>query len=109
MNFELEKQWRALQKKLGEKIGENPEINSILFVIGLQELNIEFNKLTKDQKVEVMHIGLCVVFAPQGYYKPIGRDQDGWIHFDTVKKFPKLNADEQEEIIKEAIIEYYEV
>ena len=55
-----------------------------------------------------MHIGLCVIFTPQGYYKPIGRDQDGWIHFDTVKKFPKLDADEQEEIIKEAIVEYYE-
>ena len=107
MNFELEKQWRRLQLKLGEKIGESPEIDSILFVIGLQELNMEIDKLTKDQKVEVMHIGLCVIFTPQGYYKPKGRDKEGWIHFEPLKKFPNLNSDEQEEIIKEAIIEYY--
>ena len=107
MNFELEKQWRSLQHKLGEKMGESPELDSILFVIGLQELNMDFNNLTKDQKVEVMHIGLCVVFTPQGYYKPKGRDKDGWIHFESLKKFPNLNSDEQEEIIKEAIIEYY--
>ena len=109
MNFKLEKKWRNLQNKLGENMGEIPEINSILFVIGLQELNMKFDKLSKDQKIEVMHIGLCVVFTPHGYYKPIGRDQDGWIHFDAVKKFPKLNSDEQEEIIKEAIIEYYNI
>ena len=51
MNFELEKQWRSLQLKLGEKIGESPEIDSILFVIGLQELNMEIDKLTKDHLV----------------------------------------------------------
>ena len=109
MNFELEKKWRGLQDKLGEKTGEPPELDSILFVIGLQELNIDVKKLSKDQKIEVMHIGLCVIFTNQGYYKPKGRDKDGWIHFEELKKFPNLNSDEQEQIIKEAIIEYYSI
>ena len=84
MNFELEKKWRGLQDKLGEKTGEPPELDSILFVIGLQELNMDVKKLSKDQKIEVMHIGLCVIFTTQGYYKPKGRDKDGWIHFEEL-------------------------
>jgi hypothetical protein len=107
MNFELEKKWSELVNSLGKKEGEKPSIDSVIFVIGLQELNMDMSKLTKDQKLEVMHVGLCAIFTPYGYYEPLGRDEEGWIHFKTVKKFPNLNQKEQEEVIKEAIIEYY--
>ena len=54
-------------------------------------------KLSKDQKLDVIHIGLCVVFIPYGYYEPIGRDKEGWIHFKSIKKISKIKCKEQEE------------
>ena len=64
-------------------------------------------KLSKDQKLDVIHIGLCVVFIPYGHYEVVGRDSEGWIHFKSIKKFPNLNAEDQEIMIKEAILDYY--
>ena len=107
MNFELEKAWKSLLDSFHIDNVERPDVDSILFVIGLQELNFKTGKLSKDQKLEVIHIGLCVVFVPYGYYEVVGRDNEGWIHFKSIKKFPNLSAGDQEIMIKEAIIDYY--
>jgi len=107
MKSNLEKQWELLLNNLGSKKGEIPNLNTILFIIGLQELNLEIDCLTKDQKLEVIHVGLCAIFVSPGYYKLIGRDQDGWLHFKQLKKFPNLNNEDQENSIKQAIMNYY--
>jgi len=107
MNFELEKAWKGLLDSFHLDNVERPDVDSILFVIGLQELNFKTGKLSKDQKLDVIHIGLCVVFVPYGYYEVVGRDSEGWIHFKSIKKFPNLHAEDQEIMIKEAILDYY--
>ena len=99
MNFELEKAWQDLIQSFKLDYDETPQVDAVLFVIGLQELNMPFERLTKDQKLDVIHIGLCAVFIPLGYNEPIGRDQDGWIHFKPINKFQKLTSKEQEEVI----------
>ena len=85
MNFELEKAWKSLLDSFHLDNIERPDVDSILFVIGLQELNFKTGKLSKDQKLDVIHIGLCVVFIPYGYYEVVGRDKEGWIHFKSIK------------------------
>ena len=84
------------------------DLKSMLFVIGLQELGIRADKLSKDQKVDVMHIAICALLEPYGHYKYIGRDKDGWPHWEVVSELPSLNVIEQEELIQKSIIEYWE-
>ena len=107
MNFELEKQWREVSSEISKNFGEEIDLQTILFLIGIQELNIEFDRFNKDQKIDIIHIGLCTVFEPYGYYVKEGVDKDGWPHFKNEKKLPNLNDKEQERIIKEAIIDYF--
>ncbi len=107
MNFELEKRWRATVKEASKHFGEELDLKAILFLIGVQELNKGFQELSKDRKVEVMHIAVCSILEPYGYYEFIGRDEDGWPHFENKKKLPQLNEVEQEQMMKEAIIEYF--
>ena len=45
MNFELEKNWRETVEKVSEHFGEILDMQSILFMIGVQELNKGFQKL----------------------------------------------------------------
>ena len=78
MNFELEKSWRDTVAVASKHFGENLDMQSILFVLGLQELNKGYVDLTKDQKLEVMHIAICTLLEPYGYYEFMGRDEDGW-------------------------------
>ncbi len=108
MNFELEKNWRETVEKVSEHFGESLDMQSILFMIGVQELNKGFQKLSKDKKVDVMHIAVCSVLEPAGYYEFLGRDEDGWPHYENIKKLPNLNDKEQDSMMKEAIIEYFQ-
>ena len=107
MNFELESKWRKTIQKISKNFDDQLDIQAILFLIGLQELNIDIKKLTKDQKIEVIHVGLCTILSPYGYYNKMGVDNDGWPHFENVKKLPNVEQNQQEQIIKEAIIDYF--
>ena len=107
MNFELEKRWRDTVAIASEHFGETLDMQSILFILGLQELNKGYVDLTKDQKLEVMHIATCTLLEPYGYYEFKGRDEDGWPHFENIEELPMLTGSEQEEMIKEAIIDYF--
>ena len=65
-------------------------------------------KLTKDQKVEVMHVAICSVLSPYGYYEFMGKDEEGWPHWKRKERIPPLQPDEQDLFIKKAILEYIE-
>ncbi len=108
MNFELEKSWRLTVATASKHFGEDLDMQSILFILGLQELNKGYIDLTKDQKLEVMHIAICTLLEPYGYYEFKGKDQDGWPHFEKKDELPVLNEKDQENLMKEAIIDYFE-
>jgi len=45
---------------------------------------------------------------PYGYYKFLGKDNDGWPHFKNIKKIPEhLTGEAQQELMKKAIINYF--
>ena len=74
--------WQLLQNKFKERFDSEMEHDAILFMIGLQELNKPYQTYKKDQKLEVMHIGVCTVMEPYGFYEYKGRDEDGWPHWE---------------------------
>ncbi len=104
----FEKRWRELMKQLEVRFGMPVDLNGLLFLIGVQELGQHARVFRKDEKVNLMHIAISVLLAPYGYYKELGRDADGWPHFERVKELPLLNAKEQERLMKEAILAYFE-
>ena len=107
MDFELEKKWREAIDKISTNFDEQLDIQSVLFLIGLQELNLNIEKLSKDQKIEVIHVAVCTLLEPYGYYTKLGVDSDGWPHFENSKRLPNVKQQEQEQILKEAIIDYF--
>lgn len=85
------------------------DVPSVLFLIGIQELGKGYLKLSKDRKLEIIHVGVCTVLTPFGYYEFVGDDKDGWPHFENIKKLPPLGSLEQQRMLKEAIIGYFKV
>lgn len=108
MDFEFEKIWNDTLAMASESFGEKLDLNSLIFLIGVQELNKGFISLEKQQKLEVMHVAVCTLLEPYGYYEYVGLDKDGWPHFDAPEKLPALKKDAQERLIKEAIIGYFD-
>ena len=50
MDLEFEKKWRDTVQKLSENFEESIDLQSILFLIGIQELNLGFQKLSKSSR-----------------------------------------------------------
>ena len=106
MDFKFEQKWLETVKTASETFGQPVDLQSLLFLIGLQELGKGFQKYSKDEKLAVLHVATCRVLEPYGYYKFTGLDQDGWPHFENIKKLPPLGAAEQERLMKDAVIVY---
>ena len=82
-------------------------MEGILFLIGVQELGKGYNVFSKDEKVELMHIAVCKLLTSFGYYEFAGRDEQGWPHWNLNEKLPSLKPMQQEILVKEAIVEYF--
>lgn len=107
MDYEFEKRWKDLLTALGEKFGEEIDLQAVLFLIGVQELGQGSRKFKKDEKVDLMHIAICTLLEPYGYYTSEGVDKDGWPHFTATAKLPNLGGLQQQRLIKEAILDYF--
>lgn len=108
-NWEIDFLWLEVRHKVKSalKLDALPEMKSILFLIGVQELGIVKKDFSKEEKRDLMHVAACALLEKDGYYRFEGRDQDGWPHWEVEKPFTIKGLDEQEMILKKNIIEYF--
>lgn len=92
---------------LSAQFGEDIDIQGILFLIGVQELGKGKIKLNKNEKLDVMHVAICTLLEPFGYYAFDGMDADGWPHWKINDKLPPLKPAQQQQLIRQAITDYF--
>ncbi len=103
----MKSDWQILQERLAERFGAEMDYDGILFVIGLQELGKPYQKFKKDEKLEVMHVAICTLLEPFGFYEYAGNDEEGWPHWNLKENLPYLDAKQQNKLIIDAIIDYF--
>jgi hypothetical protein len=106
----LKEKWNLLVLKLTTQFADGDELNmdGIIYLIGVQELGQEQRSFKKDDKVNLMHIAICKLLEPYGYYEFDFFDVDGWPHYKTITELPSLKPGEQTVLMKEAIINYFD-
>jgi len=108
MENDVAKGWLAVEKMVYKRFGEKLDEQTILFIIGLQELGKGDADYKKEEKLDIIHIGICTVLSEFGYYESIGEDDDGWPHFKNIKKLPnEMQGESQESLLKQAIVKYF--
>jgi len=105
---DLQVRWLQLRIKLRAHFAIKPELDGILFLIGVQELGAGHQEYTKEQKQDLMHIAVCTVLSASGYYALEGYDEEGWPHFQQLKELPSFNLIEQENFLKDHILLYFQ-
>ena len=65
------------------------------------------DKYPGEEKTYLLHIATCKLLIPFGYYKFKSIDEDGWPHFEEVKKLERLGAKSQKMLMKQAIRKYF--
>jgi hypothetical protein len=107
-NDDLQQRWWNLEAKLAERFGKKPDMEAVLFLIGMQETGMIKEKITKEQKQDLMHVAVCSLLSTGGYYEMDSVDEDGWPHFKQLKPMPDMNAVEQENFLKDYVLLYFE-
>ena len=106
----LKDQWNYLVKELTQQFSEGDVLNldGIIYLIGVQELGQGKKLFKKDEKVNLMHVAICKLLEPYGYYEFDFFDKDGWPHYKILTDLPNLKPGEQTVLMKEAIVNYFE-
>lgn len=103
---DLDKNWDQLLKKLEAQFDQEMTLKGVLYLIGVQELNLGVKQYEREEKVNVLHVAVCKILTPFGYYKFDRIDKDGWPHYIELKAIKNLSENEQEALMKEAVIRY---
>lgn len=109
LDEQLKERWKAVVKLLSDRFadGEPLDLDAIIYLVGLQELGQLHREFKKEEKLNLMHIAICRLLEPFGYYRFDYFDDDGWPHYEVLEQLPPLKAGEQSVLMKEAIVQYF--
>ncbi len=106
---QFEQRWLETEELLRTRFGKLPDMEGILFLIGVNELGkLPRKNFSKEQKQDLMHIAVCTLLCQLGYYEYAGRDEEGWPHFHELKSVTAAGIKDQEQMLKECMIRYFE-
>lgn len=108
-DIQLKERWENVVNILSNQFAEGDELDldAIIYLIGVQELGKVKQTFKKDEKINLMHIAICRLLEPYGYYEFDFYDNDGWPHYKVKEELPPLKAGEQSVLMKEAIVHYF--
>lgn len=106
---DLKKRWEDVVTLLSNRFadGDRLDLDAIIYLIGVQEFGKFDRKFKKDDKINLMHIAICRLLEPYGYYEFDFQDEDGWPHYKMLEQLPPLKAGEQSVLMKQAIVNYF--
>ena len=105
----LKKRWEQVVEILSNQFseGEDLDLDAIIYLIGVQELGKIHKEFKKDEKLNLMHIAICRLLEPYGFYEFDYFDNEGWPHYKVKETLPPLKSGEQSVLMKEAIVNYF--
>ena len=110
--WKLDFEWLRVRHLVKDSMGkkELPDLQSILYLIGIQELGRwdGDKNFSKEEKQDLMHIAICTLLEDEGYFTFEGRDQDGWPHWKENIAFKISGLEGQEVFLKKKVIGYFQ-
>ena len=109
-NNQIKEKWDHIVDQLSDQFSEGDPLtlDAIIYLVGVQELGQGQRKFKKDDKINLMHIAVCKLLEPYGYYTFDFFDEDGWPHYKINEQLPNLKPGEQAVLMKEALVQYFE-
>ena len=109
MEQETRERWNQVVARLENQFGQKPDLNAILFLIGIRELGaLPEKNFSKEEKVNLMHIAVCKLLSYSGFYTLNGIDQDGWPVWEKTIPLPNISIFEQETMLRQHVVEYFD-
>jgi hypothetical protein len=109
-DWQLDFEWLRIRHYVKDALEQKdlPDLNTLLILIGVQEVGIVQARYSKSEKQDLMHVGVCTLLSLEGYYQFEGRDPDGWPHFTKSLKLDIRGEHTQERLLKVLSIRYFD-
>jgi hypothetical protein len=109
-DWQLDFEWLRVQHMVKDTMHREtlPDLNTVLFLVGIQELGRWKRAFSKEEKQDLMHIGVCRLLSHDGYFEFVGRDQDGWPHYRQAVEVPPQSTQQQEKMLKINAVRYFQ-
>ncbi|MCC6384783.1 MAG: hypothetical protein IT241_06485 [Bacteroidia bacterium] len=105
----IKSNWLKLTLLLADQFEAEPDLQAVIFLIGVQELGRVKRDFSKQEKMDLMHIATCKLLSSYGYYKFSCYDSEGWPHYEKTSLIPALSMRQQDLMLKKAVIDYFSV
>lgn len=108
---DFEQRWINVEFLMVERFGKKPDLEGMLYLIGINELGAfpENKNFTKEQKQDLMHIAVCKLLSQVGVFVLDKYDEEGWPHYMPTGVEPPSTMKEQEQLLRECIVRYFEL
>lgn len=108
-NWEVDFYWLKVRHfiKDGFRTTSLPDLETILFLIGVQELDHVQTKFSKEEKMQLIHIGTARLLSEEDYFEYTGDDENGWPVWEPVRTMD-FTEKEREDKLKRLIIGYFD-
>lgn len=106
---EHERQWKALVRDLESRFGRMPDVDAILFLIGVQSVGRGYEPdLPKERKQSLIMEGSYLALETVDLYRRMGLERNGFWIWEKVADVPKLSVDDQERLLQIGILNYFD-
>jgi hypothetical protein len=108
-DWQLDFEWLHVQHTVQNAMRREtlPDLNTVLFLIGMQELGRWKKNFSKEEKQDLMHIAICRLLSYEEFFEFAGRDADGWPHYRQTREMNQQNLGQQERLLKELAVRYF--
>jgi hypothetical protein len=109
-DWQFDFQWLALRHRIRDLMSREqlPDLNALLLLVGVQESGQVRASFTKEEKQDLMHVAVCHLLSLEGYFAFVGRDADGWPHYELVRTHDTTGIKTQEAWLKRLLIKYFQ-
>ncbi len=107
LNEETKMKWYKIVFQLKKQFGKKPDMNGILFLIGMREIG-QVKNFSKEEKMDLFHIATCKLLSYEGYYRLAGVDEDGWPHYELINKPAFTDLLNQELLLRKLVVNYFD-
>lgn len=104
----LERRWQALISDVSERFGRTPDVDAMLFLIGVQSVGRGYEPdLPKERKQSLIMEGSYLAFETLGVYSRVGMERNGFWIWEKSFDLPKLSVENQEKLLRIGILNYF--
>lgn len=100
-------EWSDICRELEVKFDCEIGVNEVLMLVGMREMGFPFRPFSRDEKLNLVTLGCCLLYRELGWVKRVGVDSDGWPTFEENRKVVTLSESQKIEALKRGAIIYF--